>query len=144
MKYTMNPGSGAFEFEKLKGQEVESIALGEMDTVRFPQVKCSKVTFAHDKYIRVELENGVVVKGKQLVIQTTKQPDTKDIWDLTKEDIGQYMKVVIDGQTYEGEVSDFAEELTYFLDKDTGKIKCEGERNVFVGVQRQYSYAKEL
>lgn len=144
MKYTLNPNGWTFEFEKLMGQEVESIALGGMDAVYFPRIKCSKVTFAHDKYIRVELENGVVVKGKQLVIQTTKQPDTKDIWDLTKEDIGQYMKVVIDGQTYEGEVSDFAEELTYFLDKDTGKIKCEGERNVFVGVQRQYSYAKEL
>lgn len=144
MKYTLNSDSWTFEFEKLEGQEVESIDFGGLDAVYFPRVKCSKVTFGYDKYIRVELENGVAVEGKQLVVQTTKQPDTKDIWDLTKEDIGQYMKVVIDGNTYEGTVSDFAEELTYFLDKDTGKIQCEGERNVFVGIQRQFSATKVI
>lgn len=144
MKYTLNSDSWTFEFEKLESQEVESIYFGGLDAVYFPRVKCSRVTFAYAQYIRVELENGVAVEGKQLVIQTTKQPDTKDIWDLTAEDIGQYMKVVIDGNTYEGTVSDFAEELTYFLDEDTGKVKCEGERSVFVGIQRQFSASKVI
>lgn len=52
--------------------------------------------------------------------------------------------VVIDGVFHEGRVSDFSELITYSQDKDTGKLKCEGERDVLIGEQRLFSETKEL
>lgn len=144
MKYTLIPDTWALDLNKLKGKEVESVHFGEYNVVRFPRIKCVNTKVFYDRFISIELENGVTFEGRSLVVETNEELETKDIWDLTSEDIGKNLRVVIDGTFHEGRVSDFSRSLTYFQDKDTGKIRCEGERDVLIGEQRIFSVTKKL
>lgn len=89
MKYTLIPGTWALDLNKLKGKEVESVHFGEYNVTRFPNIKCVNTKVVYDRFVSIELENGVTIEGRSLVVETSEELETKDIWDLTSEDIGK-------------------------------------------------------